>query len=292
MDFPFAQKSSEFISSGQELPEDITDIGLPKSCLNSFAKEILNKNKVRGDRNIIPMLDKISKLYVTYLSSLGCKICTDSGKKTLNIEHIIEALKQMNFQKHIELLKRDMKSGEKGEKNEDPEDEKKNENTHLKKLINKKKKRGSRRKNFFNKQEKDEIKQQQDELFKSAREELQKEKVKEIMACPNAYGYGYPQNISMQEMDMGIGMRRNYDINNMGINMDMNNMGINMVMGNNGGMNYQMGGGFPMGMVDHAKEEKEGNGEEIRADNKKDNYDEIDKEMFINKNAEDDINFD
>ena len=105
-------QSNDFIQSSENINKDITDIGLPKTCLNNFLKEILSKNKVRGDKNIIPMLDSISRFYVNYLSSFGSKICIESGKKTLNIEHVIEALKQMNFNKHIDLLVKDLPVGE------------------------------------------------------------------------------------------------------------------------------------------------------------------------------------
>ena len=90
--------SEESLEENQELNEDITDIGLPKSCLNSFVKEILTKNKVRGDKNIIPMLDKISKLYVTHLSSLGCKICADSKKKNFKCRTYNRSFKNNEFQ--------------------------------------------------------------------------------------------------------------------------------------------------------------------------------------------------
>ena len=168
------------MKSPEQINKEMTDIGLPKSCLNSVLKEILAKNKVRGDKNIIPMLDNISKLYVTYLSSLGSKICIESGKKTLNIEHVIEALKQMNFKKHIDLLVKDLPNGE-----NDPEklkllsnvtlneEDGKKENNDLKKLINKKKKRGSRKKNvFINDEEKEAIKRMQDAMYEEARQDL------------------------------------------------------------------------------------------------------------------------
>ena len=126
---PSNQKNSEELLNDRDMPEDINDIGLPKSSLHSFVKEILTKNKVRGDKNIIPMLDKISKLYVTHISSFGAKICTDSGKKTLNLEHILEALKQMQFNKHIERLVKDLKNSEiDSSKYDQLEEEKKNEN--------------------------------------------------------------------------------------------------------------------------------------------------------------------
>ena len=51
------QKISEELENNPELNEDINDIGLPKSSLHSFVKEFLTKNKVRGDKNIIPFSD-------------------------------------------------------------------------------------------------------------------------------------------------------------------------------------------------------------------------------------------
>ena len=173
-------KSEEIIQSSENISKEITEIGLPKSCLNQVIKEILTKNKIRGDKNIIPMLDSISKFYVAYLSSLGSKICLESGKKTLNIEHVIEALRRINFKNHIDLLVKDLPNGEK-----DPEklkilsnvniseDDGNIENNNLKKLINKKKKRGSRKKNtFMDENEKEAIKRMQDALYEEARQDL------------------------------------------------------------------------------------------------------------------------
>ena len=180
---PITQKTSDELLNNQELNEDINDIGLPKSSLHSFVKEILTKNKVRGDKNIIPMLDKISRLYVTHISSFGAKICTDCGKKTLNLEHILEALKQMRFKKHIERLVKDLKNGEiDTSKYDQLEEDKKNENKNLKQLINKKKKRGGRKKKCFeNEDERDEMKKMQAMMFEEARNDMNKQQEKNMM---------------------------------------------------------------------------------------------------------------
>jgi histone H3/H4 len=180
---PITQKTSDELINNQELNEDINDIGLPKSSLHSFVKEILTKNKVRGDKNIIPMLDKISRLYVTHISSFGAKICTDCGKKTLNLEHILEALKQMKFKKHIERLVKDLKNGEiDTSKYDQLEEDKKNENKNLKQLINKKKKRGGRKKKCFeNEDERDEMKKMQAMMFEEARNDMNKQQEKNMM---------------------------------------------------------------------------------------------------------------
>ena len=170
-----SQKSNKSLENIEKEVSEV-NVGLSKSCLNQVLKEILSKNKVRGDKNIIPLLDSISRYYVTYLSSLGNKICLESNKKTLNIEHVIEALKKLSFQKHIDLLVKDLPKGEK-----DPEklkllsnvtlnkDNEKNENNNLKKLINKKKKRESRKKNhFMDENEKEEIKKRQAQMYQEA----------------------------------------------------------------------------------------------------------------------------
>ena len=163
------EKISEEIQNNPELNEDINDIGLPKSSLNSFMKEFLTKNKVRGDRNIIPMLDKISRYYVTFISKVGAQICEDCKKKTLNLEHIFEALKQLKFHKHIELLAAESKNGEDDGKEEEDE-EKKFENKNLKQMINKKKKRGGRKKKYYeNEEERDAMIREENELFEEAR---------------------------------------------------------------------------------------------------------------------------
>ena len=180
---PINQKSSSEILNEQDMPEDINDIGLPKSSLHSFVKEILTKNKVRGDKNIIPMLDKISKLYVTHISSFGAKICTDCGKKTLNLEHILEALKQMKFKKHIDRLVKDIKNGEiDSSKYDQLEEDKKIENKNLKQLINKKKKRGGRKKKCFeDENERDEMKKLQEEMFEEARNDMNKQQANKML---------------------------------------------------------------------------------------------------------------
>jgi histone H3/H4 len=137
------------------------DISLPKSCIIAYLKEFQVKNKFKIDKHIIDMLNNISKKYVSYLSSKGCQICSESGKKTLNIEHLLEALKQMNFKKYIDTLVKDIKEDETSK----PESDK---NSYVKSLINKRKKeRGGKKEKFIlDEEEKEQIRKQQDKLFK------------------------------------------------------------------------------------------------------------------------------
>ena len=204
---PSNQKNSEELLNDRDMPEDINDIGLPKSSLHSFVKEILTKNKVRGDKNIIPMLDKISKLYVTHISSFGAKICTDSGKKTLNLEHILEALKQMQFNKHIERLVKDLKNSEiDSSKYDQLEEDKKNENKNLKQLINKKKKRGGRKKKCFeDENERDQMKKMQEKMFEEARNDMNKQQEKTMLE-----NFGYKINDENNDEE---DYKDNFDLN-------------------------------------------------------------------------------
>ena len=173
-------KNSNELLNNQDINEDINDIGLPKSSLQSFLKGFLSDKKIRGDKNIVPMLDKISRLYVYHISSFGAKICTDCGKKTLNLEHIFEALKAMKFDEHIEKLVKDVKDIKNGEidtfKYDQLEEEQKKENANLKQLINKKKKRGGRKKKYFeNEDERAKMKEEQEKMFEEARNYMNKQ---------------------------------------------------------------------------------------------------------------------
>ena len=167
------EKISKELENNPDLNEDNNDIGLPKSSLQSFVKEFLTKNKVRGDKNIIPMLDKISRYYVTFISKVGAQICEDWKKKTLNLEHIFEALKQLKFQKHIELLMEESKKEQGNDKDEEEDEEKKYENKNLKQMINKKKKRVGRKKKYYeNDEEKDAMIDLENKIFEEARQDM------------------------------------------------------------------------------------------------------------------------
>ena len=46
--------------------------------------------------------------YVDHLALEATKVCTSHGKKTLNIDHILEALKLINFNSHIKKLQEEL----------------------------------------------------------------------------------------------------------------------------------------------------------------------------------------
>lgn len=147
------------------------EIGLPKSTLNNFIKEVLQQNKVKGDKSIYTLLDKITIRYVKYVSTLGCQICATKGKKTLNIEHILEALKTMNFTKHIKSLTKEPYLKEM-EKDDEVEDFRYEDNMNVKQLINKKKKRQKKnKKQFPSEEDYEKMASEQKHMFEMAKQE-------------------------------------------------------------------------------------------------------------------------
>ena len=170
--------SNEIIKVGEDHKGEA---GLPKSTLWNFIKEILIQNQVKGEKNIYPLIDKISLSYINYLSSLGFQICSKNGKKTLNIEHILEALKTMNFNKHIKLLTNELsiKELENDEIEEKELEIKYEDNMNMKQLINRKKKSNKRKRAYENKEDLEELAREQREMFEQARLEQMNQELNE-----------------------------------------------------------------------------------------------------------------
>ena len=171
--------STDFTKANEEHKGEA---GLPKSTLWNFIKEVLTQNQVKGEKNIYPLIDKISLTYINYLSSLGFQICSKNGKKTLNIEHILEALKTMNFNKHIKLLTSELSIKEM--ENEDKAEEKELEikyedHMNVKKLLNKKKKTSKRKRPYETQEDLEELAREQREMFEQARLEQMNEQMNE-----------------------------------------------------------------------------------------------------------------
>ena len=171
--------STDFTKANEEHKGEA---GLPKSTLWNFIKEVLTQNQVKGEKNIYPLIDKISLTYINYLSSLGFQICSKNGKKTLNIEHILEALKTMNFNKHIKLLTSELSIKEM--ENEDKAEEKELEikyedHMNVKQLKKKKKKTNKRKRPYETQEDLEELAREQREMFEQARLEQMNEQMNE-----------------------------------------------------------------------------------------------------------------
>ena len=168
--------SNEIIKVGEDHKGEA---GLPKSTLWNFIKEILIQNQVKGEKNIYPLLDKISLTYINYLSSLGFQICSKNGKKTLNIEHILEALKTMNFNKHIKLLTSELSIKEMENDEKEELEIKYEDNMNVKQLINRKKKSNKRKRGYESKEDLEELAREQREMFEQARLEQMNQELNE-----------------------------------------------------------------------------------------------------------------
>ena len=168
--------SNEIIKVGEDHKGEA---GLPKSTLWNFIKEILIQNQVKGEKNIYPLLDKISLTYINYLSSLGFQICSKNGKKTLNIEHILEALKTMNFNKHIKLLTSELSIKEMENDEKEELEIKYEDNMNVKQLINRKKKSNKRKRGYESKEDLEELARAQREMFEQARLEQMNQELNE-----------------------------------------------------------------------------------------------------------------
>lgn len=121
---------------------------------------------------------------MNHISELGCQICAKKGKKTLNIEHILEALKEMNFHKHIKLLTSEpyLKEME----NDDKIEQKYEDNMNVKQLINKKKKKNNKRnRSPENEEDLEELAREQKEMFEMARLEQMQHSINNANAQQN-----------------------------------------------------------------------------------------------------------
>lgn len=159
----------------------------------------MTQNKVKGDKSIYQLIDKISIRYVNHISELGCQICAKKGKKTLNIEHILEALKEMNFHKHIKLLTSEpyLKEME----NDEKEEQKYEDNMNVKQLINKKKKKNNKRnRSPENKEDLEELAREQKEMFELARLEQMQNSINYAEAQKNRLSNEMP-NKSIMKID-------------------------------------------------------------------------------------------
>ncbi len=129
------------------------EVGLPKcklvnfylllATLANFIKEILTEQNMKSEKSIYDLLDKITTKYVNHVSNIASEICTEKGKKTLNVDHVIQALKKMNFDNHIKKLtsELDLSALQNEDKKEMIEDAQ-----EMKDLINQQKKKSRKRK--------------------------------------------------------------------------------------------------------------------------------------------------
>jgi hypothetical protein len=99
---------------------------------------------MKCEKQIYDLLDKMTTKYVNHLSLVASQICTDKGKKTLNLDHVIQALKTMNFESHIKKLSSELDLS--ALQNEEKGKELIEDAQEMKDLINQQKKKNKKKK--------------------------------------------------------------------------------------------------------------------------------------------------
>lgn len=91
----------------------------------NYVKETIVPFGLKIDKNVFALIEKISMKYLNYLTDNAFIICNEKKKKTLNVDHIVEVLKKLKMESHInQILSDDMaiqESEELGEKGESKE---------------------------------------------------------------------------------------------------------------------------------------------------------------------------
>lgn len=140
------------------------DLSLPKTTIWNLLKEVAIAKGVKPEKKLCDIISQIAIKYIQQVAKIGTKICENEGKKTLNIEHVVEALKQMGLTNYVNKLT-----------NEDflKQNELENctDNSHVKQIVNHfKNKNGKKRKKA--KLSEDELRQmeiEQRKLLENAR---------------------------------------------------------------------------------------------------------------------------
>lgn len=121
------------------------------------------QDHLKVDSTVLKLMEKLTLCYINYISKISSDICNDSGKKTLNINHILEALKGEGFESHIKHLQTELKIDVSQETLELG-----NEVNEMKERINqKKKKKKDKKKNQIEFDE--DMKNEQMRLFEMSR---------------------------------------------------------------------------------------------------------------------------
>lgn len=163
----------------------LTFFSLLSATLNKFIKQVAVSHHCKVDGKMLELMDKLTIRYINHISQVASDICNESGKKTLNINHILEALKKLGFDNHIKHLQAELNidvSAEALELGQNEVDEMKD------KINQKKKKKKDKKKNDieFN----DELRNEQQKLFELSRIEAYNLMCKEGQLNNEIINYG------------------------------------------------------------------------------------------------------
>jgi hypothetical protein len=89
------------------------------------------------EKQSIELLEKLTVKFISFLSNKSSEICIESGKKTLAVSHVVEALKKLKLDSHIKRLFSELDINFTEEENELD----KNDLQEMKQTLNNKKKK-------------------------------------------------------------------------------------------------------------------------------------------------------
>lgn len=159
---------------------------------------------MKVDGKLLDLMDKLTVKYINHISQISCDICNESGKKTLNLNHIISALRKDGFDNHIKLLQAELNI----DVNAESEELNHTNIEEMKEKINqKKKKKKDKKKNEIEFNE--ELKREQMLLFEQSKIEAFKIMGQEGINN-NAIDYGNKTYLE-DEFISGNQIEENYD---------------------------------------------------------------------------------
>ena len=92
-----------------DIEQNKEEVTLPKSTLNKLIKDVIHKKGVlKVEKGIYDLMDKLTVRYISHISEVASNECNLKGKKTLNVDHIIDALKSMGMDNHIKSLQKEL----------------------------------------------------------------------------------------------------------------------------------------------------------------------------------------
>ncbi len=94
------------------------------------------------EKQSIELLEKLTVKFISFLSNKSSEICIESGKKTLAVSHVVEALKKLKLDSHIKRLFSELDINFTEEENELD----KNDLQEMKQTLNNKKKKSKDKK--------------------------------------------------------------------------------------------------------------------------------------------------
>lgn len=147
------------------------------------------------DKNTINLIDKITIKYITTLTNKSTSICTEYGKKTITVTHILETLKKEKFDSHLKKLQTELDLNE----DEKEEVDTKRKMKELKVTINSKKRKGNKEKKTKKIVMTEEMINEQAMLFEKSKIEAYELMVKEQENERRGIDGGYEENENENE---------------------------------------------------------------------------------------------